>query len=113
MSKLHRHKLSRVVRKREGSIICPARNPLGSLLRSGAGAGNEICRDSNADLYSTGPLIVGDIRIYQAKDSNLEVDNEARGCLPCAEITVWIGAERFPLQLPLPLQIFNPKPMTL
>jgi hypothetical protein len=36
--------------------------------------------------YSTDPLIVGDIRIYQAKGSNLEIDYEARGCLGCAEV---------------------------
>ena len=54
-----------------------------------------------------------DIRIYQAKGSNLAFDYKARGYLGCVEVAVWIGAERLPLQLPLPLQIFNPKPMTV
>jgi hypothetical protein len=48
----------------------------------------------------------------KAKVAIWEIDNEARRCLGCAEVA-GIGAERFPLQLPLPLQIFNPKPMTL
>jgi hypothetical protein len=65
----------------------------------GRGVGSEICRDSRTDPYSTDPLIVGDIGIYQAK-GNLEIDNEARGCLGCADIEVWIAAERFALQLP-------------
>jgi len=29
------------------------------------------------------------------------------------DVAVWIGAERFSLQFPLPLQIFGPKPVTL